>query len=91
MEKKMEVCPDCGKEMKLSRDSMLTIHRCVLRFHCDHCDKDWDLSGDTQRLSEVPKKDPENPCEGCYSHGSPSAMMRNCGRCVNGSLRNCIF
>lgn len=87
----MEKCPNCGNDMELSMDSMHTIHRCVLRFHCNHCHNDWDLSGDTQQFTKVEKPKKENPCEGCYSYGKPSAMERNCPRCERGEMRNKII
>jgi len=80
-----EKCPNCNSNIELSMDSMHTIHRCVLRFHCSNCGKDWDLSGDTQKFTEVPKKDPENPCSGCWNNCPGFYHEMECNHCVNGS------
>lgn len=88
MDKKEILKCSCGETLHLHHDSMATISKCVLTYSCPKCGKKWEQTAGGN-LSEVVV--PEDPCEGCYSHGSPSAMMRNCGRCVNGSLRNCIF
>lgn len=88
-EKKEALKCSCGETLHLHHDSMATVQRCILTYSCKSCGKKWEQTADG-KLSEVIVQK-ENPCEGCYSYGCPSAMMRNCGRCENGSLRNCIF
>ena len=86
MDEKKETpkCPKCNNDMKLSIDSMLTIHRCTLRFHCNHCDTDWDLSK-TREFTEVPKRDPEHPCRGCWNNAPGFYHEMECNHCTNGS------
>ena len=76
----MEKCPNCNSDMEISMDSMHTIHRCALLFHCPKCEKDFELNGDG-RLSEIVR----NHCDGCWNNRPGYYHELECMHCHKGS------
>lgn len=87
-EKKETPKCSCGEKLHLHNDSMATISAGVLTYSCPKCGKKWEQTAGGEMKEAVV---PQDPCEGCYSYGKPSAMMRNCPGCYSGSMRNKIF